>query len=167
MAEARVLIPRLTSPSAMRWVAATAVAVAGVLAYGWTTRPADRWAVLAIGASLAVGSVWAVSQRTWIEPSTGTVIRSTFWCLRRRVQLRAAAITLVDNRHGGLMLAVAGRRTIHLPVLLATDHVRRAQSSEILRLLAEQIVRHAPHAGTVAIQVRQLDTTCARLSRTP
>lgn len=98
MAEARVLIPRLTSPSGMRWVTATAVAVAGVLAYGWTMRPADRWAVVAIGVLLAVGSVWAVSQRTWIEPSTGTVIRSAFWCLRRRIQLRAATVSGVVAR---------------------------------------------------------------------
>ena len=101
-----------------------------------------------------------VLRRTWVDPGTGSVVSSTLG-VRHRIPLRTARIALAGNGRGGLDLTVERRRTIRLPVTAAG----RVHSPETLRLLAEQLVRHAPHAREVVVQLRHLDTTRARLGR--
>lgn len=163
MSDGRVMVPRLTSGSWKRWVTATLAATLGMAVYFGVTRPADRWAAVTFGTVFAVGTLWALSRRTWVEVATGTVVRETLWCLRRRVPLRRAKVELVNNQHGALHLSVRDRRRIYLPVLLDTVYVQRVQSPEILRVLVEQLIRHAPHARAVVVELRRLDVTRAQL----
>jgi hypothetical protein len=152
----RVVISRLTSRSAMIWLAGTVALVLGVLAWVALTQPANRWAV-AVGAALLVATaLWLMSRRTWLDPASGTVVQESLWCRQRRFALRSASsLRLVDNRAGVLLLAITDGRTAHLPVLALTDYVRRSQPPPLLRMLAEQIDTWAPQgARRIAAQLR-------------
>ena len=152
----RVPIGRLTSRSGTAWLGGTVVAVLGLLGWVWVTRPGDRWAVAIAAVVLAGAALWITSRRTWLEPATGTVVRTALWALRRRYELGSArSVRLVDTRAGVLSLAVTDGRTAYLPVLAVTDYVRRSQPPALLRLLAEQIEARAPAARRVATQLRR------------
>ena len=151
----RVPVPNLATRSSVSWLVGTGLAVVGIMVYVGVTQPANRWAVAVGAAVLLVVTLWVVSSRMWVEPDTGTVVRESFWCRRRRVDLRSAtSVALVNNRAGALLLGIKHRRTLYLPVLALTDYVERSQPPEFLRFLADQVDAHAPRARRVAIQLR-------------
>jgi hypothetical protein len=159
----RVPIQPLTSRTGTAWLAGTVVLVAGVLGYLAATQPQQRVPVAVVGLVVVIAVLGLLSRRTWIEPASGTVVRETFWCWRRRAELPSAtAVALVDNRGGGMLLRISDERTVQLPVLLLSDYVQRSQPPRVLRLLADQVDRHVPNGGRVAEQLhRQADFIAA------
>jgi hypothetical protein len=153
-----VRIPRLTSRSGKLWGVATVVAVILAMGYVAVAQPeyAAAAAVMAVLAPLVAAAL--VSGGQWIEPATGRITTTRIRVLKRSVDLaEARTVTLVNNRGGGLHLTVKPRsgRAMLVPVLLLSDYVKRSQSPDLLRLLADQVEQRCLGAGKVPDQLRR------------
>src|SRR4051794_22198138 len=158
MASERVPVPRLTSRSALVWVVGTLVVLLAVMGFLAVSQP--QYAVPAVVVALLalVAGVGIASRRQWLEPGTGRFTVEWLWSMRRSVNLAdASTVRLVDNRGGGLMLAVGPRsgRPMMVPVLLLSDYVQESQPADLLRLLADQVDAFAPQPGKVPGRLRR------------
>lgn len=147
----RTGIPRLTSPSGLRWLTGTTVLVAGMLTWLGTTESETRPALAVVASLLAIAGLAIASVKTSVEPASGLATRQTLWCIKRQVKMDSA--TLLNNRAGCLLLDVKSGRSFYIPVLSLTDYVEKSQSPEILRLLAGMVELHAPAQQRVVVQL--------------
>lgn len=158
MASERVRIPRLTSRSGLLWVGGTLVVLVGAMAYVAVTQPQFTAGAVAVALVAVLLAVAVSTRRQWLEPERGRLGVEWLGGLRRSVDLAdARTVKLVDNRGGGLMLAVApaSGRTMQVPVLLLSDYVQASQEPAVLRLLADQIDTFSPAAASVAGRLRR------------
>lgn len=139
-------------------VAAAAVAVPAVVGWAMLTQPAGNQVVAGLIAVAFLGFVvFVVTRRTWLEPDRGLLVRESAGVWRRSAALADAPELRIRTSGGQALLQVRGqgRRTSSYAALVAVDMGGdRSQPPEVLRTLADQIERWAPHRGTVVTLLR-------------
>jgi hypothetical protein len=142
----------------MLWGLATVVAVVVAMAFLAVTQPQYAAAGGGVVVVVLLAVVALVSGGQWIDTGSGRITSTRLRVLRRSVDLAdARTVALVENRGGGLNLTVKPRsgRAMLVPVLLLSDYVKRSQSPEVLRLLADQVEQRCSGAGKVPDQLRR------------
>lgn len=152
-----MLIPQLTSTSAIRWLLPAGAALVAVLLYVWLGGRGTRWALYTLVPVLAVATVVVVHSRVWVDPEQGVVRWHRRWVRRRHVVLAdATEIALVGTGRGVRLRVRDERHGGDVPLLAMTSHVQRSQSPEVLQMVADALERHAgpEHRGRVAQDLR-------------
>lgn len=149
-----IVFRRLTTPSAMGWLAVTLLGLLGVLTYAWVAQPGARWVVLVVAAVLLVGTLsLLIGRDESIDPAAGTVIWRRL--VVRRVTWALSDVEVVVLVAAGpavhLGLRTSGRHRRFLPVLLMSDYVRACQPPEVLRAVADAIEEHVSAPGSAAV----------------
>ena len=114
--------------------------------------------MLAVVPVLALFATWLLVRSVHVDRSAGRVVARSLLGRRSVAWSEAARLELVNNRGGGLLLVVGergSRRSLHLPILVLTDYVKRSPSPQTLQALAEDIERWAPGRATVTTQLRR------------
>lgn len=164
--DARVRIPALTSPSLLRWVAATGVGLVGVTVWAVVTQPPSVWGpgvpfLVVLVATLGV-LVW-VSR--WVDADRGAVTQVRARVLRRRVPLGPGTeVTLVPNGGGSVVLGLRApgqRRRLYLPLLTADVYGDRMQSAALFRTLADAVERHGVAGGRQVVAALRAQAAAA------
>ncbi|MBO1752818.1 hypothetical protein J4G33_13475 [Actinotalea sp. BY-33] len=138
----RLVLPRLTTRSALAWGIGTLVVLTAVLAYLGVTDPSTRpWIPWAVGV-VALVVVWVVVSRVTLDPGHGSVTwrrlpRST------RVELaQATTVAITPSGPSALLTLRTGRRGGSLMLVVVSDYVERSQSAEVLLALADALETH-------------------------
>ncbi|MBA3782374.1 MAG: hypothetical protein H0X12_11060 [Nocardioides sp.] len=156
MSAERIRVPALLSSSVTMWlsVVAAGAGVVGVVAWALLTQPLANQVAAFVLAVVLVGLIGGLAtRRTWLDPSSGLLVREVAFVWRRPLAWSDATVLRPrDNHAGQVMLEVrgAGRRTsTYLPLLAVDAGGDRSQPPGFLRVLADQIEVWAPSRGAV------------------
>jgi hypothetical protein len=152
MTSAQIAIPRLTARGARKWYAGTCLVAVVVIGYQVLGDP-TLWTWIGLPVlALALPLLLAATQRLEVDPHTGTFSSRNLWFWRRSVTVSAdPAVALVDAANGTLLLQLGTfPRRVVIPVLAVHQYDHASQPPAILRLLADQLLRHAPHRRDLA-----------------
>jgi hypothetical protein len=159
MTDRRIPIPKLTSRSGWRWIAATAVAVVAMGVYVGVTQPDNRIFVVTVLPAFFLCFALLAWFSTWLDPVAGTLVRSRCRLWRTTVRLEpGTSVSLVSDGGGTLLLRArpARGKGLHVPVVARTDYVEKSQPPALLRQLADAVEQHrAGGARPVAVALRK------------
>ncbi|HSE72482.1 MAG TPA: hypothetical protein VLA97_17070 [Nocardioidaceae bacterium] len=142
--DGRLVVPRLTSRSAIGWFVGTMVVAAAVVGYLTATQPENRWTLWVIVPLFLLLVLAVLSQACWVDTGTGTVVWRRWWRRSTLTLSRATGVELVTDRGGALLLSLRGpeqRSARYLPVLALTTYVEKSQPPQVLEGLAGQLER--------------------------